>query len=409
MNWAAVREWFLPTLTEPDAAAVRTAAAMEERDLRAIDDADWARQVDVALAEARRLGEAETDRRKTADTRAAAYLAVGAAFVPLVVNIQNAIWQVKAGGAPKLLSQALLAIAVLYVAGAGLWAFRTLRVSITYRVDVGDLTRSWSGRKDPRPALVRQILRASRRNRDGVNEKVTGIRMAHAFLLRSFMTFALLLLVNAGWAVTGWVVDQFPIGKQQAAVWWREAANSEEALALIRSLAAQVSSEPSDAKLANQLCRSTNRREPEIIKVPITRPAAKMTVGIQKLLKHVPGERIVHRRWTISCGSRNVLTTDGWHIPGRGSPATKNTRMGPLATGHRELQTIASKRVSSKTELSQVRSEVSPIIQAWMLVLNEEKMPVAVVRRTVRASALETRHHRTGSGAHKAPKPSPPL
>ena len=49
--------------------------------------------------------------------------------------------------------------------------------------------------------MIRTTLKAARLNWGGVNDKVTFIRMAHEYLMRAFVTFSLLLIVNAAWTL----------------------------------------------------------------------------------------------------------------------------------------------------------------------------------------------------------------
>ena len=150
---------------------------------------------DAALEEARRVADAEAERRRSADQKASTYLAVVAALAPLLLAGATAIWEKKAGSAPPAFNMLLLGIAVTYMAMAGVWSFRVLEVSASNRIGIRDIADSWK-KKEPAAALTRWILRCARANYRGVNEKVDKIKMAHAFLLRAFITFVLILLFN---------------------------------------------------------------------------------------------------------------------------------------------------------------------------------------------------------------------
>lgn len=149
----------------------------------------------AALEEARRVADAEAERRRSADQKASTYLAVVAALAPLLLAGATAIWEKKAGSAPPAFNMLLLGIAVAYMAMAGIWSFRVLEVSASNRIGIGDIADSWK-KREPAAALTRWILRCARANYRGVNEKVDKIKMAHAFLLRAFITFVLILLFN---------------------------------------------------------------------------------------------------------------------------------------------------------------------------------------------------------------------
>lgn len=171
-------------------------------DVEAIARADWSASPEVALEEARRIAEEEERRRQSAEGRASTYLLVAAALVPLLTSLENAVWDQKMGTAPKWLTLPILALGVLYTMAAGVWAFRTLTVGTFVRVGETDMVKVWqqSGR-DPQIALVAELLKATRRNRDTVNAKVSAIKMAHAFMVRGFLAFGLMVLAAAGWGL----------------------------------------------------------------------------------------------------------------------------------------------------------------------------------------------------------------
>ncbi|QNE07220.1 hypothetical protein [Croceicoccus marinus] len=168
------------------------------RDEARIDALDFGKDGDAALEEARRLAESEAERRRGTDQKAATYLPLVAALIPLVLTLVSALWEKKAGSAPIWLNMLLLGLAVAYIANAGHWAFRELKVGVSHEPGLTDFERAWGG-PHPSQTLARRLLLHTRRNRDGINWKVTCIKMAHEYLLRAFLTFSLLLLVNIGW------------------------------------------------------------------------------------------------------------------------------------------------------------------------------------------------------------------
>ena len=168
-------------------------------DVDAIRNADWTRDAELALSEAKCLAESEQVRRRVADEKASTYLLVAAALIPLLTYLESAIWDQKAGTAAKWLTLPLLLTGVAYVMGTGFWAFRTLRVRSFVTIDATDLAAVWAAAGEIRPALATEYLVAARRNRDGVNEKVSAIMLAHGFLLRAFLMFGALLMVEAAW------------------------------------------------------------------------------------------------------------------------------------------------------------------------------------------------------------------
>jgi hypothetical protein len=171
---------------------------------------NFMRDTEIALEEIRRIVDSEAERRRGTDQKAAIYLPLVAAIIPLILSVVSALWEQKAGSAPTWINMLLLGLAVAYTAGAGLWAFRVLEVSISHEPGLGDFELSWK-KPQPAQALARRLLLHTRRNQDGINWKVSCIKMAHAFLLRAFLTFSLLLILNIGWYLGGLVLHAISI------------------------------------------------------------------------------------------------------------------------------------------------------------------------------------------------------
>ncbi|MDX3925180.1 MAG: hypothetical protein QHC90_05140 [Shinella sp.] len=172
-------------------------ALYRHRDLDAIKNSDWSKDSEVALDQARLLAEQETDRKRSAENKASIYLAVIAAIVPVLSSLLTDFFAADFRELPisfQVISIGLFVLGMLYLAMSGVWAFRTLAVSTHARIDATDLANVWAEQK-PTAGLARELLLATRLNRNGVNKKMDYIRLAHEFLLRTFLSFALLLLV----------------------------------------------------------------------------------------------------------------------------------------------------------------------------------------------------------------------
>ncbi|KAB0504542.1 hypothetical protein [Pseudomonas moorei] len=179
--------------------------ARHKQDIAKINIARWAVDTDAALEEARRLDDAESDRRKTADSKASIYLAAVTALTPVLASLLPSIWSDKSTISFSVCSLAIFFLATLYLFRAGIWAFETLRVSTSSRVDATDLASLWSA-ATPKPELVKKLLIAVRYNHAGANRKVSCIKMTHAFLLRAFLAFILLLIVQVAWTPAGQLI-----------------------------------------------------------------------------------------------------------------------------------------------------------------------------------------------------------
>ena len=162
--------------------------------------AAWTHSSELALDEARRMADSEEDRRRTAEGKASTYLLFAGALIPLLTYLETSVWEGKIGTAPKWLSTSILLLAVSYLMGAGVWAFRTVSVGTFHRLDVADLVRIWSS-EEPAKELIRETLVAARMNRDEINKKVSCIKMAHLFMTRAFLAFGMLVAIEAVWEI----------------------------------------------------------------------------------------------------------------------------------------------------------------------------------------------------------------
>lgn len=172
----------------------------------AVEEGDWSNGASVALEEARRLFDAESARRSGADNKAGIYLAAITALIPVLTSLLPNLW----GSEPHIvlegLSLLIFGVSVTYLVGAGWWAFQTINVAISYTISPNDIAKSW--RTDsPEQELAKRLAKAVIANYGRVNEKVSFIKMTHAYLLRSFFCFAALLLIQTGWPVAATIVD----------------------------------------------------------------------------------------------------------------------------------------------------------------------------------------------------------
>lgn len=189
-----LRELIWPVLTYGSEAAKQKKEERNNKVLQAIGKATWL-QPDVVLEEARRLVLREDERRKTTDTKATIYMGVLVAIVPLLLAFSRDVvsyfdilqeWQL-------VVLIVVFFGATVYLLTVGVWVFRTLSVGAYDRVDIEELLKL-SGKDCVSTLLVKSILSSALRNRDFTNEKVSRLLMAHAFLLRAFVAFVVLVV-----------------------------------------------------------------------------------------------------------------------------------------------------------------------------------------------------------------------
>ena len=200
-------QWLWPSLTpltseeqvEDDEWARRLASSVQA--------SNWSKDCEVVLEESRRLFDAEVDRRKGADAKAGIYLAAITALIPVLVSLLPTLWSDKSSKWLGCLGLLIFAWAIAYLLRAGAWAFRTLQVAGFAQLSPGDLVRSWN-KKSPKAALAKQLSSAVLYNYPLVNRKVTGIKMTHEYLLRAFLSFTILLVLQVMWPVGVWISDE---------------------------------------------------------------------------------------------------------------------------------------------------------------------------------------------------------
>lgn len=193
-----LRELVWPLLERPGHVEAGQDAAKTQVELDFIRQATLADDLDTLLDETRRLTDAEADRRKTAESKATIYLTVVGVLAPILASITPTILVDKGGLTRPLVTLAIFMIAGLYLLRSGLWAFRTLQVGASSRLDAVELIAMW-GQPDRKAALAKGLLGCVRRNRAGVNAKVTCIKMAHELGIRAFLMFVLAIIVRAVW------------------------------------------------------------------------------------------------------------------------------------------------------------------------------------------------------------------
>ncbi|MBI2260769.1 MAG: hypothetical protein HYU62_03795 [Caulobacterales bacterium] len=197
-----MRRWtdiLWPTLEPVSDMANAQRAAEQRQDLADIAAAVIKGDEDTLVEEARRVFDAETDRRKTADVKATTYLTIAGIVAPILASITPTALVAGQGRIQTAVTVAIFLTTLAYLLGSGRWAFRTLAVSASSRLDARELIQIWTG-GNPRAELAKGLLECVRLNRDGVNQKVSAIKMAHAFGWRAFVSLMIAVLVRAAWS-----------------------------------------------------------------------------------------------------------------------------------------------------------------------------------------------------------------
>lgn len=193
MNWRTIvsqaGEFVWPTLEGGDAPEDQLIAEVEAR--------SFSENEELALEEALRLSDREDERRKTAEAKAANFLLVAAALVPILTYLETSIWDGRLGTAPKWLTLLILAAAVSYLTNAVIWALRAVQVGAFHVIGSSDLAELWKVSRRVKARLAKKVLIATHLNQNTINDKVSSLKMAHVFMVRAIVSFCILLIVQA--------------------------------------------------------------------------------------------------------------------------------------------------------------------------------------------------------------------
>lgn len=206
-----IPRWLWPCLTppSPENESQQQKWLLSERDK--VDRGSLGDKSDVALEEARRLFDAEQERRRGADSKAGLYLAAITALMPILATILPGLLDEQISKALRCTLLGIFICALLYLMRAGLWALQTIKVSATAQLGAGDIAKSFST-NNPEEKLVKLLLGAVIYNYPGTNQKITCIKMTHEFLIRAFFCFAAFLAVQVAWPTAAWIVGRIHNG-----------------------------------------------------------------------------------------------------------------------------------------------------------------------------------------------------
>ncbi len=298
---------FWPWLEKRSEEEARRVEDRNNSDRERIGALKFSRAPTLVLDEIRRLADSEAERRRGTEQKAATYLPLVAALIPLVLTVVGALWEKKAGGAPTWANMILLGLAVAYTAAAGWWAFKVLKVAMSHEVGLGDFEVALA-EQNPTATFASRLLLHARRNQDGIDWKVSCIKMAHEFLLRAFLAFSLLLMMNIGWFLVGALLNQLHPG---AASKLQTAQDVGEAIARIDSLAAEMRDAPAWRVLETRCLGQTRERSTlKYVAGPIT-----ISDFVAPPLNISKAEPIATRTIRLDCAGKTVAQMRVWFLP----------------------------------------------------------------------------------------------
>lgn len=202
-----IPKWLWPCLTPPSPKDECQQEKWLSSEREKVAQGSWTNKSHVALEEARRLFDAEQERRRGADSKAGLYIAAITALMPLLATTLPDLWGEQPSKALQSTQVGIFIFALLYLMHAGLWALKTIKVSGTTQLSPGEIAQIFSSEK-PEEKLVTQLLKAVVYNYTGTNQKVSYIKMTHEFLLRAFFCFVVFLAVQVAWPTAAWTIGR---------------------------------------------------------------------------------------------------------------------------------------------------------------------------------------------------------
>ncbi|MGM3389164.1 hypothetical protein KXR94_16085 [Stutzerimonas stutzeri] len=200
-----VPEWLWPRLTFSSTTTDSPQQRWLRKEQEKVDQGSWTDISDIALEEARRLFDAEHERRRGADSKAGLYLAAITALMPILASILPGLWDKQISACQRGIQLGIFLLALLFLMRAGLWALKTIKISASTVVSPGDIADSFISDK-PEENLAKQLLKAVIQNYDANNNKISCIKMTHEYLLRAFFCFVAFLTVQASWSAAAWAI-----------------------------------------------------------------------------------------------------------------------------------------------------------------------------------------------------------
>jgi hypothetical protein len=197
----AIRELIFPLLEKPSPEQIQDQRNKLGDDVLRINSTDWNKNADLIHTDTVRLYQEECQRKSSADVKAGIYLAAVTAFAPVLVSMIPKLLVFNHYIYLVYLSLVISLLATFYLLMSGYWAFKTLKVSVSYRLDIGELIEINNNAR-PKCAYIKDMMTVITHNKIAVNSKVTCIKMAHEYLLRTFTMFIILLLMQITWQET---------------------------------------------------------------------------------------------------------------------------------------------------------------------------------------------------------------
>ena len=136
----------------------------------------------------------EEERRRTAEAKATNLLIVAGALVPLLTYLMSNVQSLVIKSTVTYWIMPLIIISGSYLVAVGFWSLRCIRVGGFHKIYTTDLVSLWNSEGNVASSLAKKILKSVRLNQCLINDKISALKMAHAFLFRLVISLGVLLI-----------------------------------------------------------------------------------------------------------------------------------------------------------------------------------------------------------------------
>lgn len=189
-----LRDLFWPVLEDWDSNELAEIRNSNGDEVAEILSANFECELTILVEEARRMYDGEEDRRRTAEAKATNLLIVAGALVPLLTYLMSNVQSLAIKSAVTYWIMPLIVMSGAYLVAVGFWSLRCIRVGGFHKIYTTDLVSIWNSEENVASSLVKMVLKSVRLNQGLINDKISALKMAHAFLFRLVFCLGILLV-----------------------------------------------------------------------------------------------------------------------------------------------------------------------------------------------------------------------
>ncbi|WP_417814190.1 hypothetical protein [Thalassospira alkalitolerans] len=189
-----LRDLFWPVLEDWDSNELAEIRNSNGDEVAEILSANFEGELTILVEESRRMYDGEEERRRTAEAKATNLLIVAGALVPLLTYLMSNVQSLVIKSTVTYWIMPLIIISGSYLVAVGFWSLRCIRVGGFHKIYTTDLVSLWNSEGNVASSLAKKILKSVRLNQCLINDKISALKMAHAFLFRLVISLGVLLI-----------------------------------------------------------------------------------------------------------------------------------------------------------------------------------------------------------------------